>query len=170
MASAAARFEHVHVNEGGQAVIGNVRSGTAGEGHHIDPTTKGRGEPCKNPPRPRGRAAVRVAKPCPATVHGHRGMAQKYKPLPRIECGNHPHTIDRWDDATGENLIEQNATVGDYLVALVTYRAAVKRRRTRSRCATGRGCSRRVGGVNGRCSAHCAPPAGGVPRVRCKSP
>ena len=26
------RVEHVHVNEGGQAIIGNVRSGTAGEG------------------------------------------------------------------------------------------------------------------------------------------
>jgi hypothetical protein len=26
----------VHVNEGGQAVIGNVRSGTAGEGHHFE--------------------------------------------------------------------------------------------------------------------------------------
>ena len=38
-----------------------------------------------------------------------------------------PHTIDRWDDATGENLIEQIAAVGDYLVALETYRAAVKR-------------------------------------------
>ena len=31
---------------------------------------------------------------------------------------DHPHTIDRWDDATGENLIEQIAGVGDYLVAL----------------------------------------------------
>ena len=30
---------------------------------------------------------------------------------------DHPHTIDRWDDATGENLIEQIASVGDYLVA-----------------------------------------------------
>ena len=40
---------------------------------------------------------------------------------------DHPHTIDRWDDATGENLIEQIAGVGDYLVALATYRAAVKR-------------------------------------------
>jgi hypothetical protein len=38
-----------------------------------------------------------------------------------------PHTIDRWDDATGENLIEQIAGAGDYLVALATYRAAVKR-------------------------------------------
>ena len=38
-----------------------------------------------------------------------------------------PHTIDRWDDATGENLIEQIAAVCDYLVALATYRAAVKR-------------------------------------------
>ena len=28
---------------------------------------------------------------------------------------DHPHTIDRWDDATGENLIEQIAAVGDYL-------------------------------------------------------
>ena len=40
---------------------------------------------------------------------------------------DHPHTIDRWDDATGENLIEQIAAVGDYLLALATYRAAVKR-------------------------------------------
>jgi hypothetical protein len=40
---------------------------------------------------------------------------------------DHPHTIDRWDDATGENLIAQIAAVGDYLVALETYRAAVKR-------------------------------------------
>ena len=29
--------------------------------------------------------------------------------------------------ATGENLVEQIAAVGDYLVALETYRAAVKR-------------------------------------------
>jgi hypothetical protein len=40
---------------------------------------------------------------------------------------DHPHTIDRWDDATGENLVEQIAGVGDYLVALATYKAAVKR-------------------------------------------
>ena len=40
---------------------------------------------------------------------------------------DHPHTIDRWDDATGENLIEQIASVGDYLVAMQTYRAAVQR-------------------------------------------
>jgi hypothetical protein len=40
---------------------------------------------------------------------------------------DHPHTIDRWDDATGENLIEQIAGVSDYLVAVETYRAAVKR-------------------------------------------
>ena len=39
---------------------------------------------------------------------------------------DHPHTIDRWDDATGETLIEQIAAVGDYLVALATYRAAVE--------------------------------------------
>ena len=59
---------------------------------------------------------------------------------------DHPHTIDRWDDATGENLIEQIAGVGDYLVALETYRAAVKRwPGPRSRCATGRGSSSRVG-------------------------
>jgi hypothetical protein len=35
---------------------------------------------------------------------------------------DHPHTIDRWDDTTGETLIEQIAAVGDYLVALETYR------------------------------------------------
>ena len=41
---------------------------------------------------------------------------------------DHPHTIDRWDDATGENLIEKIAAVGYYPVALrETYRAAVKR-------------------------------------------
>ena len=39
-----------------------------------------------------------------------------------------PPTIDRWDDATGENLIEQIASVGDYLVALETYRAALRNR------------------------------------------
>ena len=35
--------------------------------------------------------------------------------------------VDRWDEATGENLIERIAGVSDYLVALETYRAAVKR-------------------------------------------
>ena len=40
---------------------------------------------------------------------------------------DHAHTIDRWDDATGENLIERIAGVSDYLVALETYHAAVKR-------------------------------------------
>ena len=37
---------------------------------------------------------------------------------------DHPHTVDRWDDATGETLMEQIAALG---VALETYRAAVKR-------------------------------------------
>jgi hypothetical protein len=40
---------------------------------------------------------------------------------------DHPHTIDRWDDATGEDLIQQIAALGDYEVALATYQAAVKR-------------------------------------------
>ena len=40
---------------------------------------------------------------------------------------DHPHTVDRWDDATGENVIEQIASVRDYLDALETYRATVKR-------------------------------------------
>ena len=35
-----------------------------------------------------------------------------------------PTPIDRW---AGENLIEQIAAVGDYLVALETYHAAVRR-------------------------------------------
>ena len=47
----------------------------------------------------------------------------KSKLPPRAD---HPHTIDRWDDA-GENLIEQIAAVGEYLNALETCRAAVKR-------------------------------------------
>ena len=53
--------------------------------------------------------------------------------LPPIECGriadmaDYTHTIDRWDEATGENLIERIAGVSDYLVALETYPAAVRR-------------------------------------------
>ena len=47
-----------------------------------------------------------------------------FRPLPRIRqdgpMADHPHTIDRWDEATGENLIEQIAGVSDYLVALET--------------------------------------------------
>ena len=31
---------------------------------------------------------------------------------------DYTHTIDRWDEATGENLIERIAGVSDYLVAL----------------------------------------------------
>ena len=34
---------------------------------------------------------------------------------------DYTHTIDSWDDATGENLIDQIAAVGDYLVAVETY-------------------------------------------------
>jgi hypothetical protein len=37
------------------------------------------------------------------------------------------HTIERWDDASGEDRIEEIARVGDYLVALQTYFAAVRR-------------------------------------------
>ena len=54
-----------------------------------------------------------------------------FRPLPRIRqdgpMPDHPHTIDRWDDATGENLIERIAGVSDYLVAVETYKAAVRR-------------------------------------------
>ena len=63
---------------------------------------------------------------------------------------DHPNTIDRGDDATGENLIEQIAAVGDYLVALETYRATVKiGQRTRLHCATEHGSLRRAGGILG---------------------
>ena len=44
---------------------------------------------------------------------------------------DHPHTIDRWDDATGENLVEQIAAVGDYLVALETPRRVRERDNSR---------------------------------------
>ena len=40
---------------------------------------------------------------------------------------DHPHTIDRWDDATGQNLIEEIAGVSDYEVAQAAYRSAVQR-------------------------------------------
>ena len=43
------------------------------------------------------------------------------------DMADYTHTIDRWDEATGENLIERIAGVSDYLVALATYHAAVKR-------------------------------------------
>ena len=59
---------------------------------------------------------------------------------------DYTHTIDRWDEATGESLIERIAGVSDYLVALETYRVAVKRwPGPRSRCATGRGSLRSRG-------------------------
>ena len=54
---------------------------------------------------------------------------------------SHPRTIDRWNDATGENLIEHIAAVGHYLVPLETYRAAVKRwPKDKITLATGHGC------------------------------
>ena len=37
------------------------------------------------------------------------------------------YSIERWDDVTGENRIEEIARVGDYLVAMQTYLAAVRR-------------------------------------------
>ena len=40
---------------------------------------------------------------------------------------DYTHTIDRWDEATGENLIERIAAVSDFLVAMETYKAAVQR-------------------------------------------
>ena len=39
---------------------------------------------------------------------------------------DHQHTIDRWDDS-GDNLIEEIAAVGDFMVALATYKAAIER-------------------------------------------
>ena len=41
-------------------------------------------------------------------------MIQSGKMAP---MANHPHTIDRWDDGAGENVVEQIAKVGDYMVA-----------------------------------------------------
>jgi hypothetical protein len=35
----------------------------------------------------------------------------------RNPMADYSHTIDRWDDVTGEKLVEQIAAVGDYLVA-----------------------------------------------------
>ena len=56
------------------------------------------------------------------------------------------HSIERWDDATGENRIEEIARVGDYLLAMQTYLAAVDAGLAlRSRCATGRGSLRSRG-------------------------
>ena len=47
-------------------------------------------------------------------------------PCPCPAMADYTHTIDRWDEATGETLIERIAGVGDYQVALETYRAAAK--------------------------------------------
>jgi hypothetical protein len=47
-------------------------------------------------------------------------------PCPGSSMADYTHTIDRWDEATGETLIERIAGVGDYQVALETYRAAAK--------------------------------------------
>ena len=65
---------------------------------------------------------------------GSAGHSGKYSPCPALDrvgqngpMADYTHTIDRWDEATGENLIERIAGVSDFLVALETYRAAVKR-------------------------------------------
>jgi hypothetical protein len=53
------------------------------------------------------------------------GLVQS-PPCPCPAMADYTHTIDRWDEATGETLIERIAGVGDYQVALETYRAAAK--------------------------------------------
>ena len=83
----------------------------------------------------------------PSFRAGDRGSAVRLpspspfvRPAPDAPMPDHPHTIDRWDDATGENLVEQIAAVGDYLSR---WRPTVRRSEggptTKSRCATGRG-------------------------------
>jgi hypothetical protein len=39
----------------------------------------------------------------------------------------HKHSIDRWDDATGQNLYDHIAGVNDFFVARATFDAAIKR-------------------------------------------
>ena len=56
-----------------------------------------------------------------------RRLSPRAKESDRIVPLEDRHTIDRWDDATGENLVEEIASVGDFLVALQTYLAAVRR-------------------------------------------
>jgi hypothetical protein len=59
---------------------------------------------------------------------------------------HHAHSINLWDDATGSNLYEHLAGVNELLLARATFAAAVKRGPVpKSRCATGRGSSRRRG-------------------------
>ena len=92
-------------------------------------------------------ARQRLLLPPPATAQslaglsfllGRRGIARAI-PGSSMAATN-PHTIDRWDYATGENLIEQIAGDGDYLVALATNRAAVKRwPKGQDHAGTGRG-------------------------------
>jgi hypothetical protein len=58
---------------------------------------------------------------------------------------DHPHTIDRRDEATGENLFERIAGVSNYTVALETYRAAVERcltQKSRAQPGAGHGAER----------------------------
>ena len=61
-----------------------------------------------------GRALAGRAQPAPSPG--------RYRNSQNGRMADHPHTVDRWDDATGQNLIEQIATVGDYLIALETQR------------------------------------------------
>ena len=51
---------------------------------------------------------------------GCLSVAQGAGPLPCPESimADYTHTIDRWDEATGETLFERIAGVGDYQVAL----------------------------------------------------
>ena len=67
-----------------------------------------------------------------------------------IPMADYSHTIDRWDDVTGEKLVEQIAAVGDY--GLETYRAAVKRAPQ-----PGAGHRAELGGLAGRSKLSCEP-------------
>ena len=58
---------------------------------------------------------------------------------------DYSHTIDRWDDVTGEKLVEQIAAVGDYLVA---WRLTGRQVGKKDALATGRGSSSRVGRIS----------------------
>ena len=82
------------------------------------------------PPVLRQTAAACPDLPGNGCSHHCGGRCGLLRPCPGSSVAGSPiytNTIDRWDEATGENLIERIAGVSDYLVAVETYRAAVRR-------------------------------------------
>ncbi len=76
-----------------------------------------KGDVRSRPPTPQ----FRTIQVCPKDLRSERGLGQIMKNRKQFA-----HRIDMWDD-DGENIVEHLAAVGDFDLAVATYRAACLR-------------------------------------------